>query len=288
MPTSKKNLNRISSKPSNHENQNAHMSSLFEKHAKLSHLKSSDFKKKLTSLEKKLGYHFKKQSILLEALTHKSAAHDIRRHYSLHPQHPPKTNHNVLWNERLEFLGDAVLGLAISSILMSKKEHYHEGELSKIRAVLVNETSLAKLARKIDLGSKLFLGKGEALGGGETKDSLLADALEALFGAIYLDGDFSNAKHVIEKIFSPLLKGNLKEMTSVDYKTKLQELTQEKYQTIPEYRVIEERGPAHAKSFKIIVYLNEKELGLGCGSSKKRAEQEAARTALKHLQKAKT
>lgn len=187
------------------------------------------------------------------------------------------------WNERLEFLGDAVLGLAVSRRLMERGEELAEGDLSRIRAALVNEESLAELARELDIGSYLVLGKGAAQSGGRGRDSLLADALEALVGAVFVDGGFDAADRLVGRIFAAALAGELRLLVQTDFKTMLQELTQDKLKTTPTYEVAMENGPDHDKVFEVRVLLDGRELGRGKGASKKRASQVAARHALDQL-----
>lgn len=184
------------------------------------------------------------------------------------------------WNERLEFLGDAVLGLVISTALMVRQELFAEGDLSRIRASLVNEESLAGVAQEIELGGCMLLGKGELRNASEVRRSLLADALEALIGAVYEDGGFEQAGRVVNRLFASRLVGTLSPLLQRDYKTMLQEFTQEKFQVVPTYRVVQETGPDHAKEFLVEVDVNGKVKGRGVGDSKKRASQWAAKEAL--------
>ena len=217
-------------------------------------------------LPQKLGHEFKDQDLLRLALTHKSFS-------------------NVDHNERLEFLGDAVFDLVLSDLLM-KKFADDEGGLSKKRASLVNEAVLARIATALDLSSAMILGKGEILTGGEKKPRLLASVLEALIGAVYLDGGFESARVCVDKMFGPLLS----EMDplsdfSDDYKTRLQELLQSEHKSGPVYRVKRETGPSHDREFVIEVEFQTKVLGQGSGRSKKIAEQMAAKEALQALEK---
>lgn len=187
------------------------------------------------------------------------------------------------WNERLEFLGDAVLGLAVSRRLMERGEGLAEGELSRVRAALVNEESLAELARALEVGKTLVMGKGAALSGGRGRDSLLADALEAVIGAVFVDGGFAAADAVVGRIFAETLAGDLRLLVQLDYKTMLQELTQDRLKVTPTYEVMTETGPDHDKIFAVRVLVAGEERGRGSGASKKRASQDAARQALEAL-----
>ncbi len=217
------------------------------------------------SLETVLGHAFKDQSLLLQALTHSSAV---------------GSDPGCKWNERLEFLGDAVLSLGVSTRLYSRGENFKEGELSKIRAALVNEAFLAGIARSMRLGDAIQLGRGERKAGLADQDSILADALEAVLGAVYLDGGFDAARFVVDRLFQEELGGTLDHLVTRDFKTELQELTQGMHQVRPEYSVIEESGPAHARSFVVSVSLHGEEMGRGGGATKKAASQAAARIAL--------
>lgn len=221
-----------------------------------------------TRLEAEVGYTFQRRELLQEALTHRSAAEA------------------VLWNERLEFLGDAVLGLAISTELFRSGEHLVEGDLSKLRAAIVNEKCLAAKARSIELGDSLNLGRGEELAGGRNKDSILADATEALLGAVYLDGGFPEAHAVVTRLFRCELDGSSSLTTARDYKTELQELVQERSKYLPVYEVVSEAGPAHQREFEVTVTIDGKLMGRGCGCSKKRASVAAAREALTAIEDA--
>lgn len=219
-----------------------------------------------------LDYSFKNQELLTQAFRHPSYVYE-------------KNNLGVFDNQRLEFLGDAVINLAISHLLMESFPEMKEGVLSKYRASLVSENGLYHIARELELGDYLFLGKGEEQTNGRNKPSILTDALEALIGAIYLDGGFTNVLRVIAKLFSPLLeKIGLGESFN-DFKTELQEYTQETFQSTPEYRLEKETGPDHNKTFYVVVSLKGDILGRGKGKSKKEAEQSAAKEALAWLKK---
>jgi ribonuclease III len=224
----------------------------------------------LAEFEDKLGYAFRDLELLKRALSHKSYANERRLGALAH-------------NERLEFLGDAVLELGVSDLLVRQFPEHQEGELSKIRASLVNETALAEQARKIGLGKFIFLGKGEEQCSGREKNSLLSDAFEAMLGALYLDAGFQAAFAIVQKLFQPELSRAVTEDISRDYKTKLQEEVQNRYKEAPEYRLVGETGPDHAKMFEIHLYVRGEKVSEGAGKSKKQAEQNAAQSALAQL-----
>ena len=219
-------------------------------------------------LEKSLGYEFKNKKLITEALTHKS----FKKPYD---------------NERLEFLGDAVLDLIVGEYLYKKFSKSAEGNLSKIRASLVNETGFDKLARSLDLGSYILLSNAEENNGGREKSSLLSNAFEAVIGAIYLESGLK----VAEVIAINLIEKNHKEISLdslfSDYKTLLQELTQSMFGVTPTYEVIASRGPDHQKEFEIAVSIQEKEYAKAIGKSKKIAQQEAAKIAIEMLKEEK-
>jgi ribonuclease III len=220
-------------------------------------------------LEAALGYHFSDPALLNGALCHSSYVNE-------QPQG------NLESNERLEFLGDAVLNLAVSHLLMHRYPELAEGELSRNRAHLVNETQLAAIARQIAIGPHLLLGKGEALTGGREKNSILADAVEAVIAAVYLDGGFDAAFAFVESRFSRQLAKVNRSRYETDYKSRLQEHVQSVYREVPRYRVVDTSGPDHSKVFRVQVSV----AGItaeGDGKSKKMAEQEAARAGLERL-----
>lgn len=223
---------------------------------------------KLKSLEKNLNYKFNNIKLLRQALTHSSYANENKM----------KLTES---NERLEFLGDSILNLIVSQYLYNKYQTYPEGELTKIRATVVCESSLAFAARKIDLGSFLLLGKGEEATGGRERESILADASEALAGALYIDSDYESTYKVLlanfeEDIVYAVGKGDL----FIDYKTELQEKFQKINKSKIEYKVLKEVGPDHDKIFYINVVVNNKVVGTGKGRNKKEAEQMAAKEGL--------
>lgn len=217
-------------------------------------------------------YSFKNQELLYQAIRHPSYVYE-------------KDNPRVSDNQRLEFLGDAVINLAISNLLMESFPEMKEGDLSKYRASLVSENGLSCIALELELGDYLLLGKGEEQTDGRKKLSILSDALEALIGAIYLDGGFAEALRVIAKLFSPLLESISPGKSVNDFKTDLQEYSQEAFQSTPQYRLEKETGPDHNKTFYAGVYLKGDLMGKGKGKSKKEAEQNAAKEALACLKK---
>ncbi len=222
------------------------------------------------TLHKELGYRFRNPELILQAFRHSSYVNE-------------QVGANLEDNERLEFLGDAVLDLAISHFLMEHFRDASEGDLSKFRAMLVDEAGLFHVATKLNLGAYLALGKGEEQSGGRHKPSILADTTEALIGAIYLDGGFDVAKQIIQRLFLPLLKKVHTEDLLQDFKSLLQEYTQQAYKALPKYRLVEETGPAHDKAFRIALSINGAFLAEGRGKSKKEAEQHAAREAFFRL-----
>jgi ribonuclease-3 len=217
----------------------------------------------------RLGYRFQTPALLEDALTHKS-----------HLNEAPDPSRRD--NERLEFLGDAVLDLVISEALLSQFPEAPEGTLSKLRARIVSEAALSQVARRLDLGGALHLGRGEELTGGRDKASLLADALEAVIAAIYLDGGLSAARSVVLSAFADMLD-NLSRVAATDYKTELQEICQRRFGGLPVYRVLGESGPDHHKQFEVELSIHGEVYGLGAGRSKKEAEQQAAKQALDRL-----
>lgn len=220
-------------------------------------------------LQQDLGYAFSDPQLPLQALTHKSFSNEQREP-------------DVLHNERLEFLGDAVLELAVSARIYRLYPQIPEGGLTRIRAEVVCEKGLARIARRLRLGAGLRLGRGEEKCGGRTKDSLLSDALEALIGAVFLEGGFDAACRVVEKVFGSELDRQANIRYGTDYKTALQETLQARFGQLPEYRTVKVDGPDHGRVFTIEVSFDGRVLGSGAGSSKKQAEQKAASEALLH------
>jgi ribonuclease-3 len=212
------------------------------------------------SLEERLGYRFRDALLLEQAFTHKSFVNESTV--------PGRQD-----NQRLEFLGDAVLDLAVSHALMEMFPGFGEGDLTKIRAGVVNEQGLARVAEELRLGEWLFLGRGEEQSGGRRKPSLLADAFEALVAAVYLDGGYDPALAMVRRLLGARLAVEAGQM---DFKTRLQERTQTTVHETPRYQLVSESGPAHDRSFEVAVLLGGQELSRGRGKSKKEAEQRAA------------
>lgn len=218
-------------------------------------------------LEQALGARFRDRRLLEVALTHRSYAFE---------------RESGTTNERLEFLGDAVLGLVVTDLAYRSFPHLPEGELAKLRAATVNMTTLADVARQLGLGEEIFLGRGEEQSGGRDKTSILADAMEAVLGAVYLDRGLKASWKVIERLFWPRMAAYARGEGDRDYKTSLQELAAQDIGSVPQYRIREE-GPDHAKEFTATVLLAGKAYGAGRGRSKKEAEQQAAREAFDRL-----
>lgn len=219
----------------------------------------------MKALQKNLDYTFKNESLLLNALTHSSYANEARD--------------GVTSNERLEFLGDSVLSVIVSDYIYKQFANLPEGELTKLRASLVCEKSLCGFSRELDLGSFLRLGKGEEKGGGRERDSILADAFEAVLAAIYLDSDLETARKFVMNFILKELKHTDDEVFK-DYKTALQEIIQRNPEEYVTYILTGESGPDHDKLFEVEVHLNSNVIGKGKGKSKKQAEQMAAKQAL--------
>lgn len=219
------------------------------------------------------NYRFTNPSLLLEALTHKSYVNERRTERRTH-------------NERLEFLGDAVLSLIVSEYLARRYPEFSEGALSKLKATLVSEASLTAAARRLNLGARLQLGRGEELSDGRDKASLLADALEAVIAAVYLDGGFEASRSFTLEVLTHELRhidSLQEEPGGDDYKTRFQEWCQKRYDVLPRYVIVRETGPDHKKLFEVEVQVQDSVFGIGHGSSKKEAEQAAAQQALGRL-----
>jgi ribonuclease-3 len=223
-------------------------------------------RRELESLARRLGHRFENLELLDQALRHSSYAHE-------NPE-------SGVSNERLEFLGDAVLDLTVSTLLLARFPESSEGDLSRGRAALVNARQLANLARNLGLGAHLLLGRTEERQEGRQKPSLLANAVEAMLAAVYLDGGLEVVANLTERWFSPLLATALPR----DFKTSLQELTQARYKALPSYHLLAESGPGHAKHFQVEVRVNDVPLAQGEGGTKKQAAQRAARRALEKLE----
>lgn len=228
-----------------------------------------ELKNKMSEIEKNIGYNFKNRDNLFLALTHSSFANENK-------------NLGISSNERLEFLGDAVLEFIISEKMYLNFTGLAEGEMTKIRATIVCEQSLMNCSNSIEIGKYLLLGKGEELTGGRTRVSILSDAFEALLGAIYIDGGISEAKKFIEKEMSELISNSACGLVSMDYKTQFQEIIQKSSENKIAYEIIDEKGPDHNKIFVSQVKVGSDIMGTGKGKSKKEAEQNAAQAAIEN------
>lgn len=225
-----------------------------------------DLKAHLDTIEEKLGYVFEKKDFLINALTHRSFINEYRMGPLEH-------------NERLEFLGDSVLGLVVADYLYHRLPGHPEGQLSQLRSRLVDANSCAQYLQKLQLSPHILLGKGETLTEGRMKTSILADAFEALLGAIYLDGNLGVTKSFLLFHFETEFEAAVGSPPR-NYKAELQDYSQKQFQKAPVYKVVEESGPDHAKVFHVMVLVDGKEAGMGIGSSKKEAEARAAFDAL--------
>jgi len=219
----------------------------------------------INELEAAIGYRFRNITLLQNALSHSSYANE-------------RWHNGLKSNERLEFLGDSILGMLVADYLYQKFPDRLEGELTRMRADMVCEKTLAKVANTLNLGKHLMLGRGEELGGGRNRESILADAVESVIAACYLDGGMDAAIKFIQKFI--LVNVPLTKLQNTDYKTALQELVQQKKNQVLCYNLVGESGPDHDKEFRVELELNGAVVGVGVGSSKKRAEQDAAREAI--------
>jgi len=222
-------------------------------------------------IENKIGYSFTDKNLLFTALTHSTYSYESREKFCAN-------------NERLEFLGDSVLDLIVGDILFKDSDIMPEGIMSKVRALIVCETTLSEVAKFIDLGDCLFLGKGEELTDGRNKISNLSNAMEAIIAAIYLDGGYENAYKTVEKLLGKYIKNAKTGKIVYDYKSKFIEYVQSiKEQENIKFCIIKEEGPEHNRTFYAQIIYNETILGTGCGSTKKEAEQEAAKQAYEKM-----
>ena len=226
-------------------------------------------KERLDSIQKAFNYEFSDIHLLIQALTHSSYANEI--------------DNSLPNNERLEFLGDAVLELCISEQLFERYPDSREGELTNLRAKLVSEPSLARLAREFKLQDYLLLGKGEETQGGRERDAIMADAMESLLGAIFLDGGFAKSQEVILNLYQHLWPDKSEVQPRKDYKSKLQEITQKYYKDRPTYSLIDSYGPEHAKTYHVRVEIPDQRSFEAQASSIKKAEQMAAKAAISAL-----
>ncbi len=227
--------------------------------------------KPMYQLEERIGYTFKNKGILTEALTHSSYSNEMK-----------SKGEKVMFNERLEFLGDSVLSIVVSSFIFEKYRNKQEGDLTKIRAAVVCEKALSKYAAEIELGEYMFLGHGEIMNNGRHRPSITADAFEALLAAIYLDTN--ETFETVEKFLLPFIEKEIEFISEtgvfIDYKTALQQIVQQASGEILEYVLVGETGPDHNKQFMVEAHLNSNVIGKGCAKTKRAAEQQAAHEAL--------
>lgn len=217
-------------------------------------------------IEKKLGYKFRDEKLLKTALTHSSFANET----------------SVESNERMEFLGDAVLGFIVARVLYDLFPDASEGKLSKMRSAIVSRMNFAHFAKELKIDKQMLLGKGEENTGGRKRQSNLAGAFEAVIGAIFIDGGYKKVYRIVTRLLKNCLNGN--EEIFKDYKTRLQEIAQRQYKKVPKYKVVLEEGPPHDKCFHVEVKLGRKCIGKGVGRNKKQAEQEAAKEGLDYIE----
>jgi len=232
-------------------------------------------KELLTALQSALGITLRDPSLLEMAMTHRSSAHEVRA---------ARRGARPADNERLEFLGDAVLSLCVSELLWRRLPEAREGDLTRLRAAVVNETTLARLSTRLGIGDALQLGRGEAQTGGRAKPSLLADALEAMLAAVFLDGGLDAARVVVDRLLTPEIDTALTRATpDLDDKTRLQEVVQARLAITPRYEVVSAEGPDHHRTWEVEMIADPHLRTRGSGTSKKRAEQAAAGEALRRL-----
>ncbi len=229
------------------------------------------FLENIKELENSLGYAFKNKKFLSDALTHKS----------FHHEHSDRTYN---YNERLEFLGDSVLGLIIAEVLFRYEGLFTEADMSKMKSYLVKESVLFEMASKLALGQYLRLGKGEESTGGRQKKSVLSNAFEAMVGAIFLDSDYGTTKDVVLNLFHEKIPYVISKKEAYDFKSELQEKSQGLFGMLPEYRIVKQEGEEHRKTFTAEVYINKELYGNGVGKSKKEAQMAAAKEALGRLE----
>lgn len=238
---------------------------------KLSHVVEPARRRVLRECEKLLHVRFRRLALLDQALSHSSFVNEMPEQKRPH-------------NEKLEFLGDAVLELVVSHELFDSYPAYLEGQLTKLRAAVVSKTTLAAVAKKIGIAPYIRLGKGEEMGGGRKRNALLADAMEAVIGAIYLDGGLRAAREFVVRHFGAEIESLDRDQHKMDYKSILQEITQSRFQTLPKYTVVSESGPPHERTYEVLLTINDEPYGVGHGYNKKEAQQNAACDALGKLQ----
>lgn len=230
------------------------------------------YSRNLEKLERDLGYSFRNRDLLVEALTHRS----------FHHENPEKVGS---YNERLEFMGDSVLGLVIVEYLFNHDSRFPESQMSEIKSYLVRGSVLSEIASALSLGNYLRLGRGEEDTGGREKKSLLANAMEAVFGALYIDGGYESARAIILGLFKEKISLTISSGQYHNYKTELQEKSQLLHGVLPEYRIAHQEGVEHRKTFTVEVFIKGEMLGRGSGMNKKEAQTSAAKEALEKLKK---
>lgn len=228
------------------------------------------YSENLENLERDLNYAFRSSGVLLEALTHRSFHHE-------------NPNAAASYNERLEFIGDSVLGLVVVEYLFNYSREFTESEMSKIKSYIVRGSLLSEIAVQIGLGEYLRLGRGEEDTGGRYKRSILANAMEAVFGAVYLDGGYETARETILRLFRERIHSAISSGQYHDYKTELQEESQMRFGVLPEYRIVRQEGEEHKKTFTVEVFIDGKKYGGGVGRNKKEAQTSAAKEAMEKL-----
>lgn len=227
-------------------------------------------KKIFLELEEKIGYSFKNKELLKNSLIHKSFGNENKKYKNVN-------------NERMELLGDAVLDLVVTEYLYKNYDSLKEGDLAKMKSMIVSEPILAKISRELRIGDCLLLSKGEQITGGRERESILGDVFEAVLGAIYLDSDFETVKKIALKHIKTYINNINENEDILDFKTILQEFSQREYKLIPVYEVVAESGPDHRKTFEVCVKIDEEKTGKGTGKNKKTAEQAAAKELCKKL-----
>lgn len=221
-------------------------------------------------LEEKIGYNFRNKDLLKNSLIHKSFGNENKKYKNVN-------------NERMELLGDAVLDLVVTEYLYKNYNSLKEGDLAKMKSMIVSEPILAKISRELRIGDCLLLSKGEQITGGRERDSILGDVFEAILGAVYLDSDFETVKEIALKHIKTYINNINENEDILDFKTILQEFSQREYKLIPVYEVVAESGPDHRKTFEVCVKIDEDKIGKGTGKNKKTAEQAAAKELCKKL-----
>ncbi len=243
---------------------------MFKKPKRLTLSLPQERKKELQLFERHAGIRFRELESLNQAFTHRSYANEL--------------SDTAVNNERLEFLGDSVLGMVVSEYLYQTLPDQPEGELARIKSFVVSEASLSEISKRLRVDNFILIGKGEEYSGGRSKKAILADALEAIIGAYYLDSGFLPARAFVHLILIPEINKVLENRHAKDYKTLLQELVQKRMRTYPRYKVVQKTGPDHDRTFMIEVHIAERSYGPGRGKNKKEAEQDAARIAYLALQ----